>query len=218
MRNTTSQGRRLARLTGLSILITASAIALAACSGQDAPATPSPAATATAATKGGAATGSSGALSAPTASKTTVKVAGTPAAGKGDRVVKAGDSVSVNYTGTLDDGTEFDSSKGRPPFEFTVGAGDVIPGFDKGVMGLAVGQTAQVHIPAEEAYGPVRSDLVLTFPASQAPAGLTVGQRVSLGNSSAVVTAVSAESVTVDANHPLAGKALNFNLELVAIK
>jgi len=133
-------------------------------------------------------------------------------------VAKAGDTVEVHYTGTLDDGTQFDSSKGRDPLTFTVGAGQVIPGFDKAVIGLEVGTSIKVHIPPEEAYGERRQDLVLTFPAAQAPAGLKVGQRVSLGNGSGVVTALSSESVTVDANHELAGKALNFELELVAIK
>ena len=138
--------------------------------------------------------------------------------GAAKQVAKAGDTVQVHYTGTLDDGTQFDSSKGKDPLTFTIGAGQVIPGFDKAVTGLEVGKSTKVHIAPADAYGEKRQDMILTFPAAQAPQGLKVGQRVPLGNGSAVVTAVSAESVTVDANHELAGKALNFELQLVSIQ
>ena len=132
-------------------------------------------------------------------------------------MVKAGDKVSVNYRGTLDDGTEFDSSKGRAPLQFTVGAGDVIAGFDQAVTGLKVGESKKVRMEAKDAYGERRDDLIVNVPAAQAPTGLAVGQTVSLGGRPAVVTAISAESVTVDANHELAGKALTFEVELVSI-
>ena len=134
------------------------------------------------------------------------------------RVAKAGDTVSVHYTGTLDDGSQFDSSKGREPLAFTVGAGQMIAGFDRAVVGMGAGEKKTVHLAATEAYGERRSDLVVTVPAAQAPAGLKVGQRVQLGNGSGLVTAVTAESVTVDANHALAGKPLNFAIEIVSIK
>ena len=134
------------------------------------------------------------------------------------RVVAAGEVVSVHYTGTLDDGTQFDSSQGRAALAFRVGAREVIAGFDRAVVGMRVGQAKKIHIPAVEAYGERRDDLVITVPAPQAPPGLQVGQRVSQGNLSGVVTAVTAASVTIDANHPLAGKALNFQIELVSIK
>ena len=132
-------------------------------------------------------------------------------------MAKAGDKVSVHYTGTLDDGKQFDSSKGREPLQFTVGAGDVIAGFDQAVTGLEVGQTRKVHIEPKDAYGERREDLVVTVPAAQAPQGLQVGSRVSLGGRPATVTKVTPEGVTVDANHELAGKALNFEVQLVSI-
>lgn len=138
-------------------------------------------------------------------------------AGQEGRVAKAGDKVSVHYTGTLDDGKQFDSSKGREPLQFTVGAGDVIAGFDQAVTGLKVGESKKVRMEAKDAYGERRDDLIVNVPAAQAPTGLAVGQTVSLGGRPAVVTAISAESVTVDANHELAGKALTFEVELVSI-
>lgn len=132
-------------------------------------------------------------------------------------MAKVGDHVSVNYTGTLDDGTVFDSSKGRAPLQFTVGSGEVISGFDRAVTGLAVGETTTVRMEPEEAYGQRRDDLVVNVPADQAPPDLAVGQAVSLGGQRALVTAVTPETVTVDANHELAGKALTFEVELVSI-
>ena len=94
------------------------------------------------------------------------------------RTVKAGDTVAVHYRGTLDDGTEFDSSKGRDPLSFRVGSGDVIPGFDDAVMGLNVGDKNKKRIEPARAYGAPRPDLVVTAPASQAPPGLKLGDRV----------------------------------------
>lgn len=132
-------------------------------------------------------------------------------------MVTAGDKVSVHYTGTLDDGTQFDSSKGREPLQFTVGAGDVIAGFDQAVTGLKIGESRKVHIEPTDAYGERRDDLIVTVPADQAPPGLQVGQRVTLGGRPAKVTGVAAAGVTVDANHELAGKALNFEVQLVSI-
>ena len=137
--------------------------------------------------------------------------------GQGGRVAKAGDRVSVHYTGTLDDGKQFDSSKGREPLAFTVGNGDVIAGFDRAVTGLDVGKSVKVRMEPKDAYGERREDLVVTVPAAQAPPGLQVGQFVSLGGRRALVTKITAESVTVDANHELAGQALNFEIELVSI-
>lgn len=138
-------------------------------------------------------------------------------AGKGGRVAKAGDRVSVHYTGTLDNGKQFDSSKGREPLQFTVGAGEVIAGFDKAVTGLEVGQSVKVRLEPKDAYGERQEDLVVTVPAAQAPQGLTVGQAVSLGGRRAVVTKVTPEGVTVDANMELAGQALTFEIELVSV-
>ncbi|MDA0271038.1 MAG: peptidylprolyl isomerase [Chloroflexi bacterium] len=132
-------------------------------------------------------------------------------------MAQAGDRVSVHYRGTLDSGEEFDSSQGRDPLPFTIGAGEVIAGFDQAVTGMAIGDKKTVRIPAEEAYGMPREDLILTVPADQAPPGLEVGQQVFLGNSPATIVRIDETGVTVDANHPLAGEALTFELELVSI-
>ena len=132
-------------------------------------------------------------------------------------MVKAGDKVSVHYTGTLDDGKQFDSSKGREPLSFTVGAGQMIAGFDAGVVGMKVGESKKIHIDAKDAYGERSDEFVVNVPASQAPQGLQVGQKVALGGRPAVVTKITPDTVTVDANHELAGQALNFEIELVSI-
>ena len=144
--------------------------------------------------------------------------AATAAPGKDGRMVKDGDRVRVHYRGTLDDGSEFDSSKGRQPLAFQVGSGQVISGFDEAVRGLEVGQSRTVRMEAKDAYGEVRPDLIVQVPLAQAPAGVKAGDRVRMGNGQpATVTAVNAETVSVDANHALAGKALTFEVELVAI-
>ena len=153
---------------------------------------------------------------APTATATATGAAA--AANTGGRVVKKGDTVAVHYTGTLDDGSVFDSSKGREPLSFTVGSGQVISGFDDAVMGLKVGAKNKVRMEAAKAYGERREDLVVTVPAAQAPAGLKVGDRVQVSGQAAIVTKVDAAGVTIDANHALAGKALTFEVELVSIK
>ena len=133
-------------------------------------------------------------------------------------MVNNGDTVAVHYRGTLDDGSEFDSSKGRDPLTFTVGSGQVIAGFDEAVMGLKVGDKNKVRLEPAKAYGERRNDLVVTVPADRAPAGLKVGDQVQVSGVPAVVTNVDASGVTVDANHRLAGKALTFEVELVSVK
>ena len=125
--------------------------------------------------------------------------------------------VAVHYVGTLDDGSQFDSSEGRAPLEFTVGSGQVIAGFDDAVRGLAVGDSRTVRMEPDQAYGEYNPDLLVTVPLDQAPEGLQVGQQVQFGGGIAVVTELSDDSVTVDANHPLAGEALTFAVELVSI-
>lgn len=138
---------------------------------------------------------------------------------------KTGDTVQVHYTGTLTDGTLFDSSAGREPLQFRLGTGMVIKGFDDGVAGMNIGDKKQIHIPVDEAYGPMQDDLVFTFNRSDIPDDmpLEVGMQLNMhedGNPQPiVVTIVSFDqaNVTVDANHPLAGKDLIFDLELVAI-
>lgn len=136
---------------------------------------------------------------------------------------RSGDTVRVHYTGKLDDGSVFDTSAGRDPLEFTVGSGQVIPGFDEAVSGMAPGQERSVTIPAAQAYGERREDLVLVVERSQLPPDLApeVGQQLQLsqeGRAFAVTVAdMNPDSITLDANHPLAGENLTFDLHLVGI-
>ena len=136
---------------------------------------------------------------------------------------KQGDTVRVHYTGTLQDGQEFDSSRGLDPLTFTIGAGSVIQGFDDAVTGMAVGDEKRVTIPAEDAYGARRDELTLRLPRTELPADLEIEEgsqlRMEQGDQSIVVTVreMDDEAVTLDANHPLAGEALTFDLRLVEI-
>lgn len=135
----------------------------------------------------------------------------------------SGDTVRVHYTGRLDDGTVFDSSQGRDPFEFTLGAGQVIPGFDAAVTGMEEGDSTTVKIEPENAYGDRHEEMVQQVTRSDIPEeiDLTVGMQLQAsgpgGEMVVTVVELSEESVTLDANHPLAGKALTFELELVEI-
>ncbi|RRB17641.1 FKBP-type peptidyl-prolyl cis-trans isomerase [Larkinella knui] len=138
---------------------------------------------------------------------------------------KAGDTVQVHYTGRKNDGTVFDSSSGRSPLQFQVGSGMVIRGFDEGVKGMEVGEAKTVRIPVEDAYGPSSEDMIFEFDRSLIPddieleIGLTLNMHQD-GNPQAVpviVRNVTATSVTLDANHPLAGEELIFDIELVGI-
>jgi peptidylprolyl isomerase len=139
---------------------------------------------------------------------------------------QAGNTVLVHYKGTLPDGQLFDSSEGREPLSFELGSGMVIKGFDDGVTGMAVGDKKTVHIPNEEAYGPVNEEMIIEFPRNQIPADvpLEVGGTLNMhqeGNGqvmAVVVKQVTDEHVILDANHPLAGQDLIFELELVEIK
>ncbi len=139
--------------------------------------------------------------------------------------VKQGDKVKVHYHGKLTDGTTFDSSEGRDPLEFEVGAGAVIPGFDNGVMGMAVGDKKTVNIPAEEAYGPKVDELVMDFPKERFPEDMQpeIGMQLMMNNGSGqqfpvTIVGVKDETITLDANHQLAGKDLVFDIELVDIE
>jgi peptidylprolyl isomerase len=145
-------------------------------------------------------------------------------AGKdGSIVVEKGDKVKVDYTGTLSDGTIFDSSKGKTPLEFTVGAGQMIAGFDKAVLGMQVGQTKKVTIPAAEAYGTQDPGLIVSVPKEKLGTGLNpkVGdQLVMSANGQQIpvrVIEVNANDIKIDANHELAGKDLTFEITMVAI-
>jgi peptidylprolyl isomerase len=141
-----------------------------------------------------------------------------------NQAAKAGDTVQVHYTGKFDDGSVFDSSAGRDPLEFTVGSGQVIPGFEQAVEGMAVGQTKTVTIPAAEAYGDRVAEAVLQVPREQLPPDLEpeVGQQLVMQSRDGrqipiVVVEVTEDSITIDANHPLAGRDLTFEIELVAV-
>jgi FKBP-type peptidyl-prolyl cis-trans isomerase 2 len=138
--------------------------------------------------------------------------------------VKQGDTVQVHYKGKLDDGTVFDSSHGRGPLEFTVGRGHVIAGFQDAVVGMDVGESKTVHIPADEAYGPRDESIVLSMSCEKMPEDmdLETGDRLQVRRKdgtmvNVTVTDISESSVTLDGNHPLAGQALVFDIELLGI-
>lgn len=137
---------------------------------------------------------------------------------------KQGDTVVVHYTGTFSNGKVFDSSAGRDPLEFTLGSGQVIPGFERAVDGMQVGDQKTVTIPSDEAYGPRQSELTVTVNRDQFPQQLkpTVGQQLQMSRNGQVfvvtVLEVTDERVVLDANHPLAGADLTFELELVEIR
>lgn len=135
-----------------------------------------------------------------------------------------GDTVRIHYTGRLDDGSVFDSSEGREPLEFTLGSGQVIPGFDQAVTGMEPGQERTITIPADEAYGELREDLLIAVPRTQFPPDIQpeLGQQLQMqqpDGQAFVVTvhALGLETVTLNANHPLAGEDLTFDLKLVEI-
>jgi peptidylprolyl isomerase len=137
---------------------------------------------------------------------------------------RSGDTVKVHYTGRLQDGRVFDSSKGREPLELTVGEGQLIPGFENALVQMEPGEERTITIPPDEAYGPHRPELILEVDRDEIPEHIQpeVGQQLQMhtdGGSTAIVRVaeVSDEQVTLDANHPLAGQALTFDLELVEI-
>ncbi len=136
--------------------------------------------------------------------------------------VRKGDNVKVHYKGTLADGTVFDSSEGREPLEFVVGSGQVIQGFDEALVGMSTGESKVVEIPVDKAYGQRRDEMVMVVPMDQVPPDLNaeVGMRLEMGGANGeivrvVVTEISEENITLDANPPLAGQDLTFAIELV---
>ncbi len=138
--------------------------------------------------------------------------------------VKPGDKVQIHYTGTLEDGSTFDSSEGRDPLAFTVGSGQIIPGLDKEIPGMAVGDKKTVVIEPAEAYGDSQPEAIQAIPRSNVPPEipLELGLQLQMQSPSGQVVPVTVvelteEEVTLDANHPLAGKALTFAIELVSI-
>lgn len=137
---------------------------------------------------------------------------------------KSGDTVQIHYTGTLDDGSTFDSSAGREPLQFTLGSGQVIKGFDDGVTGMAVGEKKTIHIPCEDAYGPINPAMMQDVPREQIPdeIPLELGMMLQMQGQAGDVIPVTVanftdDTVTLDANHMLAGKDLTFELELVSV-
>lgn len=138
---------------------------------------------------------------------------------------KSGDTVLVHYKGTLEDGSIFDSSENRDPLQFCLGDQNIIPGFQNAVLGMAKGETKTTTIGADEAYGPHRPDMVIEFDREDVPNGVEpeVGQRLELQADQgytlpARVVEVTDSAIKVDANHPLAGKQLTFEIELVEIQ
>jgi len=135
-----------------------------------------------------------------------------------------GDQVKVHYTGRLADGTTFDTSLQREPLEFTVGGGDLIPGFEQAVVGMAPGESRTTTIPSDQAYGPHHPERVMDVERHHLPPDLQpeIGQRLHMTRQdgstlTVVVTAVTEAQVTLDANHPLAGQDLIFDITLVEI-
>ena len=138
--------------------------------------------------------------------------------------VKKGDKVNVHYHGKLPDGSTFDSSEGREPLQFTAGSGQVIKGFDDAVIMMTIGEKKTVNIPVADAYGERNDDMVMEYPISEFPADMKpeVGMELQMGDNSGnvfpvVITEVNDETVMLDANHPLAGQDLVFDIELVSI-
>lgn len=138
--------------------------------------------------------------------------------------VKQGDTVKVHYIGKLEDGEIFDSSEGHDPLSFTVGDGQVIPGFDDAVVGMEIGDKKDVMIPVERAYGERKEEMVIVAPVEQIPPELDpeIGQMLEVGGTGGEVLKVRVvslddENITLDANPPLAGMDLNFSIELVSL-
>ncbi len=158
------------------------------------------------------------------ANSPTAPTATPPATPMSKSVAHVGDTVKVHYTGTLEDGTVFDTSVGREPLQFTLGAGQMIPGFEQGVLGMKLGESKTITIPPDQAYGPHYEDRVWVVDRAQLPLGLEpeVGQRLQMTSAQGqiiivTVTEVSATNITVDANLQLAGKTLTFEIQLVSI-
>ena len=137
---------------------------------------------------------------------------------------KANDKVKVHYKGTLKNGEVFDSSEGRDPLEFTLGQGQVIPGFENGIQGMEINEVKTIDIPAAQAYGEIKQELIQIVPKANVPEEIKpeVGMRLVSKTPNGqeipiIVTEVAEETITIDANHPLAGKDLVFEVTLVEI-
>ena len=137
---------------------------------------------------------------------------------------KDGDTVKVHYTGTLESGEVFDTSKEREPLEFKLGEGQLIPGFENAVIGMSEGESTQVDIPSDEAYGEAREDLVINVPKDQLPEDVEpqIGMQLQVNQPNGQpipvrIIEVGETELTLDANHPLAGKDLSFDIELIEV-
>jgi peptidylprolyl isomerase len=138
---------------------------------------------------------------------------------KGDvMVAKKGDHVAVHYTGTLEDRSVFDSSEGREPLEFDVGAGQMIKGFDSAVVGMKVGEEKSIKIKPEDAYGQREEKNIIVVPKNQVPSGVKNGDTLNAQGQPVKVVSVGNETVKIDFNHPLAGETLNFKINIVKIE
>ncbi len=134
-------------------------------------------------------------------------------------VAMNGDSVTVHYRGTLASGEEFDSSRDRGPITFFVGSGQMIAGFNEAVHGMSEGEKVTIHLEPDQAYGEYQDDLIFEIPIAQALEGLVPGDSVQFSNGApGVVLEITDEVVRVDANHPLAGESLTFEIELISIQ
>lgn len=138
--------------------------------------------------------------------------------------IKLGDTVFVHYTGTLDDGTEFDSSEGGEPLEFVMGGGMILPGFEAAVSGKGVGDKVSVSLEPSEAYGEHKAEMTIIVPRSEVPKhiepeeGMMLQITLEEGDIDVLVSRVTDEEVELDGNHPLAGKRLHFKIEVVDVK
>lgn len=139
--------------------------------------------------------------------------------------VETGNTVKVHYTGKLENGQVFDSSANREPLEFVIGKGQMIPGFESGILGMALNEKKTIKIGANEAYGPVREELFFDVKKEQLPAEIKpeIGMELVSKNQDGsearvIVTEVKEDDITIDANHPLAGKDLTFDVEVIEIK
>jgi peptidylprolyl isomerase len=138
-------------------------------------------------------------------------------------MIEKGNVVSVHYTGKLVDGETFDSSVGRDPLKFQVGSGQIIPGFENALLGKAIGDKVSIDIQATDAYGEIREDLVVKVPMEQMPGEVEVGQMLQAqsddGHSvNVLIKEIHEDHVLIDGNHPLAGKNLIFDIEIVSVE
>lgn len=138
-------------------------------------------------------------------------------------MIEKGNTVEVHYTGKFIDGEVFDSSEGKDPLQFEVGSGQIIPGFETAILGKQIGDKVTVSVSPEQAYGPVREDLIVEVPADKMPGEVEVGQLLQADGGDGqvvqvIVKEVKEEVVVIDGNHPLAGRDLIFEIEVVSIQ